>query len=83
MKGCDRVNLERALELLKIEKKCISKSDTCDRKCSNCALVQDSEELLDMYNFVINCLMEYRKLHQLYFEKYSFALDKRGQNNEQ
>ena len=77
------MNIERALDLLKIEKMCVSKSDTCDRKCSNCALVQDSDELLDMYNFAINCLTEYEKLHKLYLDRYSLDLvDKRGQHHE-
>ena len=56
---------------MKIEKMCISKSDTCDRKCNNCVLVQDADELLDMYDFVIRRLEDEEQTysHRLSEEK--------------
>ena len=43
----------RMLELLKIERECVSRGDTCDRNCASCDLVQDTNELLEMYDKVI------------------------------
>lgn len=61
---------QRALELLMIERTCVRMGSgmdydllkqgyvkagpECDRDCANCVLVQDSEELLNMYDFVIS-----------------------------
>lgn len=51
------MNLNRAIELLKIERECINRNNEtavlCDRDCEKCDLVQSSEELLEMYDFVI------------------------------
>ena len=44
---------ERAIELLKIERECVKRADTCGRDCANCKLVQDDKELIAMYDFVI------------------------------
>lgn len=58
----------RAMELLMIERSCVRRgsgmmldpdlgylkvTDECNRDCVNCELVQDSRELLEMYDFVI------------------------------
>ena len=59
----------RAMELLMIEMACVKKGSgmeydlskqdwtetghCCNRDCANCVLVQDSRELLEMYNYVI------------------------------
>lgn len=48
------MNIERAIELLKIEKECVERGSTCDRKCAKCPLVQKDYELIDMYKFVID-----------------------------
>lgn len=45
---------ERALELLMFERECVKRADTCDRDCMNCELVQDADEIVQMYTFVIN-----------------------------
>ena len=61
---------QRALELLMIERTCVrmgsgmdydllkrgyvKTSSECNRDCANCVLVQDSKELLEMYDFVIS-----------------------------
>ena len=47
---------ERALELLKIERECIKRADACNRNCAKCDLVQDPNELLEMYDWVISNL---------------------------
>ena len=58
---------ERALELLKIEFECVRRGSgmvkederwnkrysECDRDCAKCSLVQESEDLLEMYETVI------------------------------
>lgn len=49
---------DRILELLKIEQECILRAsrDDCDRCCDKCDLVQDDDELKEMYNDVIYIL---------------------------
>ena len=47
---------ERVVELLKIERECIKRNSIpfgCDRRCGECDLVQDTDELLEMYDTVI------------------------------
>lgn len=50
------MTIQRMIELLQIEKECITRNNgvNCDRNCDKCDLVQDSQELLDMYEEVIN-----------------------------
>ena len=63
----------RALELLMIERSCVRKGsgmmldpdigyikidEDCNRDCANCPLVQDSRELLDMYDKVITMMLK-------------------------
>lgn len=45
---------ERALQLLRIEQECIKRNscEGCDRDCAACDLVQEDEELNDMYEYV-------------------------------
>lgn len=50
------MNNKRALELLEIERECIRRSYECDRKCEKCPLIQESDELLEMYTYVISKL---------------------------
>ena len=63
------MTLNRAIELLKIERKCVENGSgkhrdpktgkikylncVCDRDCATCYLVQKDEELLEMYDLVI------------------------------
>ena len=63
---------KRALELLLIEMSCVKKgsgmkkidgkwvkiAEDCDRNCVNCTLVQKAEELLEMYEIVVNVMTE-------------------------
>ena len=45
------MKMDRILSLLEIERKCVSSN--CDRKCETCELVQDQNELIEMYDNVI------------------------------
>lgn len=45
---------DRAIELLKIEKQCVERANTCGRDCAHCPLVQEDKELIEMYEYVIN-----------------------------
>lgn len=47
---------ERIVELLNIEKECIQRADSCDRNCAKCDLVQDSNELIQMYTDAIEII---------------------------
>lgn len=51
---------ERMIELLAFERKCVELAGECDRNCAECNLVQDTNELLDMYNEVISLLKVWR-----------------------
>ena len=44
----------RILELLKIERECVARRNTCGRNCASCELVQEDWELLEMYDMLIN-----------------------------
>ena len=46
---------ERMVELLEIEHECMLRAshDDCERNCADCDLVQDDDELHEMYTNVI------------------------------
>lgn len=51
----------RAIELLKIERECVNRNNqpfgkNCSRECGKCDLVQNTDELLEMYDFVIDVM---------------------------
>lgn len=50
------MTIQRMTELLAFERKCVESASECDRNCAECNLVQDTNELLDMYNEVISLL---------------------------
>lgn len=43
----------RVLELMRVERQCVSNADECDRDCTRCELVQDTGELLAAYDEVV------------------------------
>ena len=49
------MTIQRMIELLEIEHECLLRNShgDCDRNCANCDLVQDDEELNEMYTDVI------------------------------
>lgn len=51
---------DRMIELLEIEHECMLKAshDDCDRKCEDCELCQDDNELHEMYTNVIEILKQ-------------------------
>ena len=48
----------RMIELLNIERECVMTAarDSCNRDCAQCVLVQDDQELIEMYSKVIDIL---------------------------
>lgn len=54
------MTIQRMLELLEIEHECMLRGthDDCDRNCADCDLVQDDDELHEMYTDVISLLKE-------------------------
>lgn len=46
------MDLWRSAELMRIERECIKRSDSCDRDCAKCNLVQDPKELCNAYTLV-------------------------------
>ena len=68
------MDIKKAIKLLKIERRCVLqasglieareggyKNDPhggCDRDCEHCGLVQETKDLIDMYDYVIEKLVE-------------------------
>lgn len=57
------MKIARVLELLKIERECVTrqspcneKSKLCDRNCGECDIAQNDLELIEMYDFVISMI---------------------------
>lgn len=57
------MKIARVLELLKIERECVTrqspcneKSKLCDRNCGECDIAQNDLELIEMYDFVIRMI---------------------------
>lgn len=52
------IKTSRCIEILQYEVECIKRQDTekCDRNCAKCDLVQDTEEILSVYQQVIALL---------------------------
>lgn len=57
------MKIDRVLELLKIERECVTrqspcneKSKLCDRNCGECDIAQNDLELIEMYDFVISMI---------------------------
>lgn len=59
---------QRILELLKIERECVARGNTCGRTCATCELVQDDKELLEMYDTLIR---ERKKMEEIYDHNYN------------
>lgn len=57
--------IDEAIELLKIERVCVRRADVCDRECGKCSLVQDTDELLEMYDSVCDWLEELKAMRNL------------------
>lgn len=57
--------IDEAIELLKIERVCVRHADVCDRECGKCSLVQDTDELLEMYDSVCDWLEELKAMRNL------------------
>ena len=48
---------QMAIIILKIERECVKRNiQGCDRDCTRCDLVQTDEELLEMYDYVIDTI---------------------------
>lgn len=60
------MTIQRMLELLEIEHECILRNshNACDRNCADCDLVQDDDELHEMYTDVIALLKEHEAMEQ-------------------
>ena len=48
--------IDEAIELLKNEKACILRADTCDKDCAKCELLRKTEDLLSAYDMAIRAL---------------------------
>ena len=60
------MTIERAQELMLIEKQCVIRAKHCDRQCDKCDLVQDDEELRDAYDLVYDALNRVKFMGELF-----------------
>ena len=56
------MTINGAIALMKNEKACIVKADTCDRDCAKCELIKKTEDLLSAYDMAICALKMQKKL---------------------
>ena len=64
------MKIDEAIVLLKIKKECVNRNNkpfgmNCDRQCEKCDLLQNTDDLIDMYNNVIEWLEELKALREL------------------
>ena len=59
------MTIDEAIALVKIERECVIRADACDRKCEKCDLLQDSTELTDMYEQLVEWLEDYKRIKML------------------
>lgn len=59
------MTIDEAIGLLKTERMCVRHADVCDRNCHKCVLVQDTDELLEMYDSVCDWLEQLKEYQQL------------------
>lgn len=59
------MELKRVKELMEIEKECITRSDTCNRDCARCELVQDDIELKEAYSSIIQLIEHEIQSHDI------------------
>lgn len=56
---------KRAIELLKIERECVNRNNqpfgmNCNRECGKCDLLTNKDELIEMYDFVISKIKNFK-----------------------
>ena len=59
------MNIDKAIKLLIIERNCVRHADVCNRECDKCKLVQDTDELLEMYDDVVKNLEKLKEYEGL------------------
>lgn len=59
------MNIDKAIKLLIIERNCVRHADVCNRECDKCKLVQDTDELLEMYDDVVKDLEKLKEYEDL------------------
>lgn len=56
--------LDRAIEVMKIELECVKQNVKCNQSCEECNLIYKCDELVEVYEWIINEL-EWKKQLQL------------------
>ena len=59
------MNIDEEIKLLNIERNCVRHADVCNRECDKCELVQDTDELLEMYDDVVKNLEKLKEYETL------------------
>lgn len=59
------MNIYEEIKLLNIERNCVRHADVCNRECDKCKLVQDTDELLEMYDDVVKDLEKLKEYEDL------------------
>ena len=58
------MTIDRMIELLEIEHECMLRAshDDCNRNCADCLIVQDDDELHEMYTNVIYLMNKIKEM---------------------
>lgn len=82
------MKIDRVLELLKIERECVTrqspcneKSKLCNRNCGECDIAQNDLEIIEMYDFVIS-MLEMQQERRFTPYEVGLALVAVGQNDD-
>ena len=57
--------LVKTIDILRIERTCVQRADTCDRVCEACDLVLPKEDIIKAYNTAIALLDAQRNIEEL------------------
>ena len=61
------MDYQEVIALIKIERECVNRNNqpfgmTCDRECGKCDLLQNADDLIEMYNDILEWLEELKEL---------------------
>lgn len=60
------MDYQEVIELIKIERECVNRNNqpfgmNCDRECGKCDLLQNADDLIEMYNDILEWLEELKE----------------------
>ena len=64
------MDYQEVIALIKIERECVNRNNqpfgmNCDRECGKCDLLQNTDDLIEMYNDILEWLEELKELRSM------------------